>query len=238
MRPGAANLPFLERPGGLLAGLAVHERNAIHRASQVECCGAGEVLQQANTRSRRAIFPITAVLSVARALSDGRSLAVGLVGNEGACGLDLVLESSTQSDRVVAQSAGFVYSIPADDLLHLFDGTPRLQKSVLRFAGAFVDQVATNAVCARYHDLVQRLAMWFLMIDDRGGRLPVASSTALMASALAALDEEIDETLSNLTSRGALAQERDTISIHRDVLEVAACECYDSVRIGNRSDSR
>lgn len=238
MRPDAANLPLLERPGGFLSGLAVHERNAIRRASQVECCGAGDVLQQANTRSRCALFPVTAVLSIVRPLSDGRSLAVGLVGNEGVCGLDVFLEPGTQSDNVVVQSAGFVYSIPADDLRHLFEGTPRLQKTFLRFAGVFVGQVATNAVCVRYHGLAQRLARWLLMIDDRFGRLTVASSTGLMASALAVPEEKIDETLSDLLSRGAIAQERGSLSIRRDVLEVAACECYDSVRIGNGADSR
>ena len=238
MRCDAPDVPLLERAGGLAARLAVHERNAIRRVSQVESCGAGDVLQQAKTRSRSAILPITAVLSIVRPLSDGRSIAVGLVGNEGVCGLGMFLEPSMQSDEVVVQSAGFVYSIPADDLRHLFEGTPRLQKLILQFAGAFVDQVAMNVVCARYHDVAQRLAKWLLMIDDRCGRIAVASSAALMASALAAPGEEIDETLSELISRGAIARGRSTISIRRDVLEVAACECYESVRIGNGADSR
>lgn len=220
----------IERAAGLLAELAVHERNAIHRASQVQFCAAGEVLLRANTRSRAVFFPINAVVSVVRPLRDDRLVAAGLFGNEGLLGMDVVLETRNQLDEVVVQSAGFVYCMPAEDLRHQFEGTGRLQKSVLRFTHAFLGQVEQNVVCGRYHSVRQRLAKWLLMIDDRSGGVEVGNSKKLLATALGAEETEISGALSELTSAGAVHNRRGTIAVQRDVLEARACECYETMR--------
>ena len=238
MRSEAAEPIAGNRSEGLLDELAVHERNAIHRCSQLQVCDAGHVLLRANTRSHFVFFPVTAVVSIVRPLRDGRALEVGLVGNEGVCGLDAALETSAYADDVVVQSQGFVYAMPADDMRHLFEGTARLQKSLLRFGRAFLTQVMTNAVCVRFHGVRERLAKWLLMVDDRGGRIASANSRQLLASALAADDEEIDDALSALSMNDAITKRRNAIVICRDILELAACECYDAVRIGSDAASR
>jgi CRP-like cAMP-binding protein len=215
---------------GLLANLAAHERNAIHRASQVQFYGAGDVLLRANSPIRCALFPINAVLSVTRQLRDGRAIAVGLLGNEGMLGIDIVLDTKSQVDDVVAQSAGFVYCMPADDLRHQFDGIRRLQRSILAFTHSLLGQIAQNAVCTRHHTLGQRLAKWLLMIDDRAGSMEISKSKALLAGALAADETAIERSLSELASRAAIEHRHSRIAIERDALEVSACECYDNVR--------
>jgi len=233
MRPdAAAEQTVVERDAaGLLAQLAVHERNAIHRASQVQFCAAGDVLLRAQSPSRCALFPINAVLSVVRQLRDERAIAAGLFGNEGMIGVDLVLDTKSQPDAVVVQSAGFVYCMPADDLRHQFDGIRRLQRSVLAFAHSLLGQVAQNVVCTRHHSIAQRTAKWLLMIDDRTGAIETGKSKALLAGALAADEVTIARALSELASRGAIEHRRGRIAVERDALEVIACECYDILRM-------
>jgi CRP-like cAMP-binding protein len=221
----------IERIAGLLAELAVHERNAIQRASDMQFRAAGDVLLRAHTRSRSAFFPINAVVSVVRLLNDNRSVEVGLIGNEGMVGMDVLLDARNDLDEVVVQSAGFVYCMPVDDLRHLFDATARLQKSIFRFTHTFLGQVSQNAVCSRYHAPRQRVAKWLLMIDDRSGRLETGKSSQLLAAALCAGEPEMAEALAELTSAGAVQQRRSALAIRREVLETGACECYETMRM-------
>ena len=223
---------------GLLAELAVHERNAIHRASQVQFCAAGEVLSRANSPSRCALFPINAVLSVTRQLRDERTIAVGIFGNEGMLGIDIVLDSKSQPDSVVVQSAGFVYSMPADDLRHQYDGIRRLQRSLFAFTYSLLAQIAQNTICTRHHTLAQRLAKWLLMIDDRAGAIENGQSKALLAGALGADEVAIERTLSEFVSRGAIEHRQSRIALDRDALEVSACECYDTLRTLSSATAR
>jgi len=238
MRADAVEQRGVERVTGLLADLAVHERNAIQRASEVQFRAAGDVLLRANARSRSAFFPINAVVSVIRLLGDSRSAEVGLLGSEGMVGLDVLLGTRNDLDEAVIQSAGFVYCIPADDLRHLFDATGRLQKSILRFTYAFLGQVSQNAVCSRYHAVRQRVAKWLLMIDDRSGSLAAETSGHLLAAALCAEELEIARALAELAAAGAVQRRRSSLAIRRDVLETGACECYDAVRMQERAEAR
>ncbi len=215
---------------GLLAELAGHERNAIHRASQVRFCSPGEILVSANAPNRTAIFPITALVAVGRGLRDGRAVAAGLVGSEGMLGADIILHTE-HVGQVVVQCAGFAYCMPADDLRHHFDASARLQKSILRFAHTLLGQVTQNAVCYRFHALKQRMAKWLLMIDDRSGRLDVGKSIALLSIALGADQREIENAMEQLAAAGAVRHRSGMIAIQRDALEPSACECYEMVRI-------
>jgi len=211
---------------GLLAGLAVHERNAIQRASQLQFCEAGDVLLHSNARSRSVFFPVDAVVAVIRRLRDDRAIAAGLFGSDGLAGIGFALEMTEQSDDVVVQSAGFVYCMTADDLAHQFHGTGRLQKSIFRFTQEFLAQVGQNAVCNRYHSLRERLAKWLLMIDDRGGSIGGPQSRRLLAIALGAKECEIGDALTALAS-GGVRERRHAIAIKRAALQADCCECYD-----------
>lgn len=232
MRSDAAAQQVIEQDAsGLLAELAVHERNAIHRASEVRFYAAGDVLVSANAASRMAYFPITALIAVGRPLRDGRSIAAGLVGSEGMLGIDIIVRTA-QVGQLVVQCAGFVYCMPAEDLRHNFDGSARLQKSILRFAHTFLGQVAQNAACGRFHAVKQRMAKWLLMIDERSGRLEAEKSRALLATALGCDHREIENAMEQLAAAGAIRQRSGTISVEREALEPNACECYETVRVG------
>src|ERR1700704_5923461 len=105
----------------LLAQLAVHERNAIHRGAEVVELEAGEPLLRARTRSEFVFFPINSVASVIRALRGGMPIEVALIGSEGMVGLDVIMEAKVQLDDVVVQSPGSAFRMPADDLRKQFN---------------------------------------------------------------------------------------------------------------------
>lgn len=218
-------------PGNLLlAQLPVHERNAIYRASEAQFYGVGEILLTANTHSSYAFFPLDLVVSVVRPLREHRSVEIGLIGNEGMIGLDVIMEAKTQIDDTLAQSAGYALRVPADDLLKQFHRGGALQKYLLRFTHAFLGQVAQNAVCNRFHPLEMRMAKWLLMVHDRSTGDEVHSSPSLIGAALGADAGEVEGAISRLTMAKGIRQHRNFISIEHDRLELSACECYETLR--------
>ena len=214
----------------LLSQLPVHQRNAIHRGSDLVFYSVGDVLLHSQTHSNFVFFPIEAVVSIVRPLRDGMFVELGLIGNEGMIGLDVIMDARTQLDDTVVQSAGSALRMPADDLLKLFYGGGPLQKHLLRFTHAFLGQVAQNAACNRFHPLAARMAKWLLMIHDRSATPEVHSTSRLMAVAFAAKERDIDDAFGRLTATGGIRQRRDAITIERDNLEVSACECYETLR--------
>jgi signal-transduction protein with cAMP-binding, CBS, and nucleotidyltransferase domain len=214
----------------LLSHLPVHERNAIHRASEMQFYTVGEILLSAHTHSHYVFFPLEVVASVVRPLRDHLSVEIGLIGNEGMIGLDVIMDAKTQNDDTVVQSAGSALRMPEDDLLKQFHRGGSLQKYLLRFTHAFLGQVAQNAVCNRFHPLHSRMAKWLLMINDRSAVAEVHSSPALMGSALGADADEVEQAISRLALEKGVRQRRNSIAIDRDRLELSACECYETLR--------
>jgi hypothetical protein len=214
----------------LLSQLAVHERNAIHRASETQFHEAGERLLSANTHSTCVFFPIDMVVSIVRPMRARVAVEIGLIGNEGIIGLDVMMDAKTQLDDAVVQSAGFAYRMPAEELLNQVHGGGRLQQSLLRFAHAFLGQVAQNAICNRYHPLQSRLAKWLLMVNDRTAKREVRSAPCTIGDALGASEGEVVSALAVLMDGNGGKTRAKAIAIDRDRLEVRACECYETLR--------
>src|SRR5438132_8394475 len=225
-----AQQPIVAPTNRLLSQLPVHERNAIHRGSEMIFFNVGDIVLHAHAHSSYVFFPVEAVVSVVRTLREERSVELGLIGNEGMIGLDVIMEAKTQIDDTVVQNSGSALRMTADDLLKQFDGGGALQKHLLRFTHAFLGQVAQNAVCNRFHPLSQRMAKWLLMIHDRTSLFEIHSTPKLIGIALGANDREVEEALGMLTLSRGVRQRRSSIAIEREQLELSACECYETIR--------
>jgi CRP-like cAMP-binding protein len=225
-----AEQPFIATSNSLLSHLPVHQRNAIHRGSELFFYAVGDVLLRSHTHSNYVYFPVEAVVSVVRPLRDELSIELGLIGNEGMIGLDVVMDAKTQLDDSIVQSAGSVLRMPADGLRKLFAAGGALQTYLLRFAHAFLGQVAQNAACNQFHPLPARISKRLLMIQDRSAAVNVHSTPHLLASALGVNEREIDHAFEQLAASGAVRQRRDAITLERECLELTACECYETLR--------
>ncbi len=218
--------------GNLLVGqLAVHERNAIHRASETVSVTAGESLLRANTHSEFVFFPINCVASVVRTLRNGSSMELALIGNEGLVGLGVFMGGRTSLDAAIVQSTGSAYRIPADELRNQLRRGGGLQKSLLRFVDALFAQVSQTAVCAHFHTPEARLARWLLMVHQRTGSEEIQTTPGGLRAALMIEPDGTAGAIKRLVSSGTITVHPDTITINdREGLEVRACECYETLR--------
>jgi CRP-like cAMP-binding protein len=65
------------------------------------------------------------------------------------------------------QSSGDGLRMRAEVLKHEFRKGGLLQDLLLRYAQAFVTQIAQTAACNRAHGISERLAKWLLMCQDK-----------------------------------------------------------------------
>jgi len=81
----------------------------------------------------------------------------------------------TSPTRLITQGDGSAYRCDAGTLQQLMRQVPALEKQLHRFGQKLAMQTTQIAACNRLHEVVERLARWILMTQDRiqADRLPL-----------------------------------------------------------------
>ena len=96
-----------------------------------------------------------------------KRVEVGLIGCEGFTGLPIVLGNDRSPHETFMQVPGEGMRISANKLREAISQSPSLQRALLRFAHAFMNQMANTALSNGTATLEERLARWLLMASDR-----------------------------------------------------------------------
>jgi len=158
---------------------------------------------------------------------DGRTVEVGVVGNEGYVGAGLAVGLSRSSVREVLQIAGDGFRVKGNDLERLLPSSPQLQLMLGQHTGLQGMQVAQTAACNRLHDIKQRLSRWLLMTQDRvdSGLLPITHD--FIATMMGTDRSTVSVAARALQKRGMIEYVRGAVNVvNRRGLEKSACECY------------
>lgn len=215
----------------LLAALPDRERNAAHKSSQLFALEFGATILKANTRSEHAFFPIRGAVSLVRPLRSGLTVEVGVVGSEGVVGVDIFMCAPVQLNDGIVQGEGSAWRMTAEGLLVQFRSNREMQRRLLRFTDAFINQVSQTAACNRAHDMEARLARWLLMMQDRVAAPQIRMTQQFLAQMLGARTATVNEAVQKLEAAGVIGHRRQEITVvDREGLERMACECYEIVR--------
>jgi CRP-like cAMP-binding protein len=158
---------------------------------------------------------------------DGRTVEVGVVGNEGFVGAGLAVGLSRSPVREIVQIAGDGFRIMGNRLEPILRSTPQLQMILGRHTGLQGMQVAQTAACNRLHDIQQRLSRWLLMTQDRvdSGALPITHD--FIATIMGTDRSTVSVAASRLQKKGIIKYVRGAVNVkNRRELEKSACECY------------
>ena len=127
-----------------------------------------EVVNRQGTPISFVYFPVTAVLTMIASTSDGETVEVATVGNEGLVGVTAIL-SSPQSRRqqgaltkVITQLPGSVIRMKADVFESEMERNIELNRCVRRYLNVLFTQLVLSVGCNRLHSLEQRCARWLL----------------------------------------------------------------------------
>ena len=158
---------------------------------------------------------------------DGRTVEVGVVGNEGYVGAGLAVGLSRSSVREVVQIAGDGFQIRGNELGPILRSAPQLQMILGRHTGLQGMQVAQTAACNRLHDIQQRLSRWLLMTQDRVGSGVLPITHDFIATMMGTDRSTVSVVAAFLQKMGIIEYVRGAVNIvNRRELQKSACECY------------
>ena len=158
---------------------------------------------------------------------DGRTVEVGVVGNEGYVGAGFAVGFNRSSVREIVQIAGDGFRMTGNALERILRSAPQLRMILGRHAGLQGMQVAQTAACNRLHDIQQRLARWLLMTQDRVnlGVLPITHD--FIATMMGTDRSTVSLAAAVLQKKGIIEYVRGAVNVmNRRELENSACECY------------
>ena len=188
---------------------------------------SGEILYYPNDPISHVYFPNRGSLSIISTFADGGGVEVGVVGNEGIFGLNVVLGSVTVPLEAIVQQPGDAFRVPSSVIEQEFKAGGQLQDLLLRYTQAFIIQIAQTAACNRSHPIDGRLARWLLMSHDRAMSDELQLTHEFISLMLGTRRAGVTEAAGKLQHEGAIKYSRGHIRItDREKLEASTCECY------------
>jgi len=189
----------------------------------------GIVLYEVGEKIGDVFFLEDGMVSYLSGTSDGETLEVSVVGNEGVVGIASILGDST-AFRCVVQIGGRAYSLKRDILRREFKRCEGLNRVLLHYTNALVVQVAQTAVCNKFHSVEERFCRWLLMAHDRSASDTFPMTQEEVARVLGSRRASVSVVAAGFQKRGAIRYSRGVIRIlDRKYLESSSCECYETI---------
>jgi CRP-like cAMP-binding protein len=172
-------------------------------------------------------FPNRGMVSQVVVTKDGRTVEVGVVGNEGYVGAGLAVGLSRSSVREIVQIAGNGFRMMGTALERVLRSAPQLQTILSRHSGLQGMQVAQTAACNRLHDIQQRLARWLLMTQDRVNLAILPITHDFIATMMGTDRSTVSLAAAVMQKKGIIEYVRGAVKVvNRRKLQNSACECY------------
>lgn len=196
----------------LLRVLSMSDRDLLGPALKSIDLQRGHVLETAGDSTEQAFFIETGLAAVV-ARSPGREIGIGVVGNDGMTGLDLVLEAGLAANQTLVQSAGRAVCIGAADLKAAITHSPTLRALLLRYAHVFMVQASQTALTNTHASIEERLARWILMSHDRFSSNDLTVTHEFIALMVGVRRQGITEALHMLEGRHFIRSTREKLHV-------------------------
>lgn len=187
----------------------------------------GAVLREPAKPTRHAYFPLDGFISLVAPVDGKPGLEVGMVGREGMLGAQLALGVATVPLHALVQGPGTAWRIGAGAFRRELAHSASLRRVMDRYLYVLMAQLATAAVCVRFHLIGPRLARWLLMSQDRAHSDSFPVTQEFLAYMLGVRRVGITAAAGALQRDGLIKYHRGDLTVlDRSGLEAAACGCY------------
>ena len=215
----------------LLEALPSADWEAMHPFMTRQPMHLDSVLYEPGQLSNSYHFPLGGAVSLVYELSDGNSVEIAVIGNEGMIGLPLFLGDGRSPHRAIVQMEGEMMTISHADMTGLFPPDSLMHWMLARYSQAQSIQMSQTAVCNRHHCIEEQLCRWLLMSIDRLQDTQLVITQESIAQMLGVRRAGVTETAGKLKSEGLISYRRGQIAVlDREKLEARVCECYLVVR--------
>jgi len=186
----------------------------------------GAVLYDAGQTLTHVYFPAGCMASYLSSTTEGQTIEVCVVGNEGMVGGPAML-SETAAFRTIVQIGGAAFRMPADALRSEFKRCEGLHNVLLNYTNALLVQMAQTAVCNKFHTVEQRFCRWLLLAADRSRATQLSLTQDELARILGTRRASVTVVAGVMQKAGLIRYSRGVIQILDHArLEQESCECY------------
>lgn len=211
----------------ILAALPEREYNFVVELLRRETLKRGQILYEHRELARNIYFPTTTTFSLLSTTSDGATVEVGIVGNEGVIGIANIMGAEKSSYCAVAQHEGEVLRANASLFKRAFYNCGELHNLLLGHIRLLIEQISQAALCNRFHKIEEQLSRKLLMASDSQKADRFEFTHEMLAEMLGTRRASVTLAASALQRAGLINYTRGVITIiDREGLEESSCECY------------
>jgi CRP-like cAMP-binding protein len=215
----------------LLAALPRAEYERLYPHLRLVHLAPGKIIYNTGEFVRYAYFPKSGMLSLLSTTDKGRTIEVGMIGNEGIVGLPIIFRSSVAAFQVTVQLATNAYEVRGSELAEEFKRGEQLQDTLLRYTNTLLIQISQSAACNRFHTAEERLCRWLLLCRDRTRTDTIPLTQEFLSYMLGVPRSSVTAVARALQEEGLIRYSRGRIVLlDRPRLETASCECYSHIR--------
>jgi CRP-like cAMP-binding protein len=193
----------------------------------------GEILSRQGQTIQRVYFPVTAVLSLVTTLSDGSTIEVSTIGNEGTTAAPTYLGGKSWSNvTCLCQIPGDSLSLDPETFRAAVDRSREIRVVMDRYVLALLTQVGQAVACNALHSILERAARWLLTSHDRVRADEFSLTQEFLSYMLGVRRASVTVAARTLQAADLIKYQHGKITImDRTGLEEAACECYSVMRL-------
>jgi CRP-like cAMP-binding protein len=193
----------------------------------------GQVLSRQGHPIERVYFPVTAVLSLVTTLSDGATIEVSTIGNEGTTAGPTYLGGKSMSNiTCLCQIPGESLSMDTETFRAAVDRSEEMRVVMDRYILALLTQVGQAVACNALHSILERAARWLLTSHDRVMMDEFSLTQEFLSYMLGVRRASVTVAARTLQAANLIKYQYGKITVlDRTGLEEAACECYSVMRL-------
>jgi CRP-like cAMP-binding protein len=219
----------------LIASLPRSSRDMVLQKCDSVELELGVIVCKPGAQITHVYFPTTSYISLITPPGAVESLEVGMVGNEGAFGVTLLLDVATSPLLGLVQGRGLALRIPRRRFVELVNQSEPFRRVLNRYLFVLTAHLAQTAACNRFHLLEARMARWLLMTQDRAQGASFRLTHQFLAFMLGARRAGVTGIAGEFQERGYIRYSRGQLTIlDRTALQQVACACYKSLNASYR----
>ncbi len=233
-RDAAKALPDMHKAAGhnrLLGAMPADAVVLLEREFKDVSLAAGMVLLEPGAVIDNVYFPQSGMISLMVVTREGQNIETGVVGREGAVGLNAGFGPRRSLTRAVTQIAGRFSAIRASRFEEIARENAEVRDVIAAYTELLWIEAQQLAACNAVHDAASRLNRWLLQCADRieGDHLPLTQE--FLAQMLGVRRTTVTLLAQSLQAKGQIRYSRGHIAIRdRAALEARTCECYHVLR--------
>ena len=194
--------------------LAKEDQNRLQSVCEQVELRAGETLCHVSHQKTAKVYFLTgACVALLVQNPQHNTLAVGLIGSEGAVGLGNVLNTGTQNVHFRVQTSGTAWVADSADMALLLHQRPGMLWVISQHLWELTEHVASLAASVQFDDISTRLAFWLALSAERAKTLRLMLTHEHLAQMLGVRRVSITLAAGELKEKGLITYQRGTIEI-------------------------